>query len=97
MFADVLVKHVVYDQLFYVGSVPMFLSFFIVAVLTHYDNWDPILEALVYLLQRFKRLVRCGGSGGGGTEAVVAEAASHEAEALITNAPASASAISTHA
>ena len=81
-------------QLFYVGSVPMFLSFFIVAVLTHYDNWDPILEALVYLLQRVKRMLRCGGGGGGGGEAVVTEASSHEAEALITNAG---SAISTHA
>lgn len=61
MFADVLLKDVQYDLLFYVGSVPMFLSFFIVAGLTHMNNWDPILDAFVYLgswvisLCRFKR------------------------------------------
>ena len=43
-----LVKGIVYDQLFYVGSVPMFLSFFIVAILTHCNNWDPILDFLKY-------------------------------------------------
>lgn len=47
MLADVLVKEVVYDRLFYLGAVPMFLAFFIVALLTHWDNWDPIRDALV--------------------------------------------------
>jgi solute carrier family 35 protein F5 len=48
MFADVLLKDVKYDLLFYVGSVPMFLSFFIVAGLTHMNNWDPILVGLKF-------------------------------------------------
>ena len=45
-FADVLVKTVKYDHLFYIGSIPMFLSFFLVAMVSHWDNWDPILECL---------------------------------------------------
>jgi len=48
-FADVLVKKVKYDNLFYIGSIPMFLSFFLVAMVSHLNNWDPILEC-------FKRL-----------------------------------------
>ena len=58
MFADVLVKHIQYDDLFYVGSVPMFLSFFIVAVLTHWNNWDPILDGIIFIRDRLK--VCCG-------------------------------------
>jgi len=46
MFADVIIKKVSYDTLFYIGSMPMFLSFFIVALLTHWNNWDPMLETL---------------------------------------------------
>ena len=45
-FADVLVKHVHYDHLFYIGSIPMFLSFFLVAMVSHWNNWDPIMECL---------------------------------------------------
>jgi len=58
MFADVLVKKVYYDLLFYVGSVPMFLSFFIVAALTHMNNWDPILDAHKQLINWLKSLCR---------------------------------------
>ena len=46
-FADVLVKKVQYDNLFYIGSIPMFLSFFLVAMVSHWNNWDPILEFAV--------------------------------------------------
>ena len=45
-FADVLVKKVKYDHLFYIGSIPMFLSFFLVAMVSHWNNWDPIMECL---------------------------------------------------
>jgi len=45
-FADVLVKRVKYDNLFYFGSLPMFVSFFLVAMVSHWDNWDPMLECL---------------------------------------------------
>lgn len=42
MLADVAVKHVSYPVLFYIGSVPMFLSFFSVTLLTHWEEWDPV-------------------------------------------------------
>jgi len=53
-FADVLVKRVEYDRLFYVGSLPMFLSFFLVALLSHWDNWDPMLEAITWLSSKLQ-------------------------------------------
>lgn len=42
MLADVAVKHVSYPLLFYIGSIPMFLSFFAVTLLTHWEEWDPV-------------------------------------------------------
>ena len=48
-FADVLVKKVSYDKLFYIGSIPMFVSFFLVAMVSHWNNWDPILDGIKYL------------------------------------------------
>ena len=45
-FANVLVKKVSYDRLFYIGSIPMFVSFFIVALLSHWDKWDPMLASM---------------------------------------------------
>ena len=51
-FADVLVKRVKYDKLFYIGSIPMFVSFFLVAMVSHWNNWDPILEFLTYLWRK---------------------------------------------
>ena len=54
--ADVLVKKVSYDNLFYIGSVPMFVSFFIVAMVSHWNNWDPILECLV---SAWRRMCKC--------------------------------------
>ena len=51
-FADVLVKRVKYDKLFYIGSIPMFVSFFLVAMVSHWNNWDPILECLTYLWRK---------------------------------------------
>jgi len=53
-FADVLVKKVAYDQLFYIGSIPMFVSFFLVAMVSHWDNWDPMLEGMVGVAQKVK-------------------------------------------
>ena len=55
-FADVLVKKVNYDNLFYIGSIPMFVSFFLVAMVSHWNNWDPILECLV---SGWRKLCRC--------------------------------------
>ena len=58
-FADVLVKTVHYDHLFYIGSIPMFLSFFLVAMVSHWNNWDPILECLRKVFR--KLCPRCQG------------------------------------
>ena len=55
-FADVLVKRVDYDNLFYIGSIPMFVSFFLVAMVSHWNNWDPVMEGLQKM---WARLCRC--------------------------------------
>ena len=34
------------------GTAPVFLSFFAVTLLTHWDSWDPVLLA-------FKKLMQC--------------------------------------
>jgi len=53
-FADVLVKKVEYDQLFYIGSIPMFVSFFLVAMVSHWNNWDPMMEVLVGFCKKIR-------------------------------------------
>ena len=35
---------------FYVGTVPVFLAFFAVSLLTHYENWDPVLLGVKKIL-----------------------------------------------
>ncbi|XP_067001270.1 solute carrier family 35 member F5 [Anabrus simplex] len=46
MLADVVFKRVHYPSIFYIGTVPMFLAFFAVTLLAHYENWDPVLEGI---------------------------------------------------
>ncbi|PNF40267.1 Solute carrier family 35 member F5 [Cryptotermes secundus] len=46
MFADVMFKRVNYPSMFYIGSIPMFLAFFAVTLLAHYENWDPVMEGI---------------------------------------------------
>ncbi|KAG8287208.1 hypothetical protein J6590_043578 [Homalodisca vitripennis] len=46
MVADVLFERVHYPVLFYLGAVPVFLSFLAVTLLAHYDNCDPVLEVV---------------------------------------------------
>lgn len=53
-FADVIVKKIAYDKLFYIGSIPMFISFFIVAMLSHWDNWDPMMEGFTCFFGRLR-------------------------------------------
>ncbi|XP_022246997.1 solute carrier family 35 member F5-like [Limulus polyphemus] len=43
---DMVLKKVKYPNLFFFGMMPMFLSFFAVTLLAHYDNWDPVTEYL---------------------------------------------------
>lgn len=44
MVADVMFERVHYPGLFYVGSLPVFLSFLSITLLAHYDNCDPVLD-----------------------------------------------------
>lgn len=43
MLADVVLKKVAYPALLYAGTLPMFIAFFGVTLLAHYENWDPAL------------------------------------------------------
>ena len=54
MLADVAVKHVSYPILFYIGSVPMFLSFFAVTLLTHWEEWDPVGQLFRNIIDTFR-------------------------------------------
>ena len=54
--------------MFYVGSLPVFLSFFGVVVLSYWENWDPVLLGLKKLIQciiRKRLLLRLVTSLGG--------------------------------
>ncbi|XP_069947316.1 solute carrier family 35 member F5 isoform X2 [Cherax quadricarinatus] len=46
MFVDIWLKGVKYSLLIYVGSVPMMVSFIAVTLLTHYENWDPLMDGM---------------------------------------------------
>ncbi|KFM59875.1 Solute carrier family 35 member F5, partial [Stegodyphus mimosarum] len=61
IFFDIFLKKVDYPLPFFLGTLPMFLSFFAVAFLTHYENWDPVLvgvNKLVNLCFRKAQRVR---------------------------------------
>nr|XP_050863982.1 solute carrier family 35 member F5 isoform X2 [Vespula vulgaris] len=46
MIADVLLKKVEYPCIFYLGTIPMLLAFLTVSILSHYDNWDPVMDLI---------------------------------------------------
>ncbi len=58
--ADVLWKNKNYEPIFIVGTVPMFLSFFICALLTHYEDWDPILDGVKNVWRKVRMVCCCG-------------------------------------
>lgn len=47
---DIFLKKVDYPLQFFLGTLPMFLSFFAVGFLTHYENWDPVLVGIKKLV-----------------------------------------------
>ncbi|XP_077865118.1 solute carrier family 35 member F5-like [Saccoglossus kowalevskii] len=55
MLLDIFFNRVMFNWMFFVGTVPVFLSFFAVALLSHYDDWDPVLVALRRLMFCFCR------------------------------------------
>lgn len=52
MLADIIIRGDHYTWLFYVGSLPIFLAFFGVSCLTHFDSWDPVLLLV-------KKIIHC--------------------------------------
>lgn len=52
MVADIAIKNVTYSHLFFVGMVPVFVSFLAVTLLAYYENWDPVMVGI-------KRLAHC--------------------------------------
>ena len=48
---DVLLKEINYPQLFFFGTIPLFISFFIVTFLSQFDNWDPLASILHKLVR----------------------------------------------
>ncbi|KAM4025001.1 solute carrier family 35 member F5 isoform 2-T4 [Anomaloglossus baeobatrachus] len=44
--ADICMQKVRFSWLFFAGALPVFISFFIVTLLCHYNNWDPVMVAV---------------------------------------------------
>ncbi|KAM9302470.1 solute carrier family 35 member F5, partial [Gastrophryne carolinensis] len=44
--ADICMQKVSFSWAFFAGAVPVFISFFIVTLLCHYNNWDPVMVAV---------------------------------------------------
>lgn len=77
--ADVIWKHKSYEPLFVIGAVPMFCSFFVIAILTHLEDWDPLMDLCRYAGRCLQNAVRRrSGSLDLGTDEQ-----SHEQELLI--------------
>lgn len=44
--ADICMQKVRFSWVFFMGAIPVFISFFIVTLLCHYNNWDPAMVGL---------------------------------------------------
>lgn len=49
MIVDIWVKNVHYTLKLYAGALPMMVSFIAVTLLTHFENWDPLLDGLIFM------------------------------------------------
>ncbi|GFX99979.1 solute carrier family 35 member F5 [Trichonephila clavipes] len=58
IFFDIFLKKVDYPLQFFLGTLPMFVSFFAVALLTHYENWDPVMLVVKKLVNFCKKSQR---------------------------------------
>ena len=43
--------------MFFIGTIPAFVSFFAVALLTHYGDWDPVLVGLKKLVNMNQEVI----------------------------------------
>ncbi|XP_014205867.1 solute carrier family 35 member F5 [Copidosoma floridanum] len=76
MIIDVVLKKVEYPCIFYLGSIPMILgSFLTVSLLSHFDNWDPVLD----LFCRKSRSLRIPDLEAEQTESLIGINSEHEA------------------
>lgn len=57
--ADIFWRDRHYETIFVIGVVPMFLSFFVIAMLTHYEDYDPLLDFCKMVWYRLKALICC--------------------------------------
>ncbi|XP_053553979.1 solute carrier family 35 member F5 isoform X2 [Bombina bombina] len=44
--ADMVMQKVHFSWVFFAGALPVFISFFIVTLLCHYNNWDPVMVGI---------------------------------------------------
>ncbi|XP_053327911.1 solute carrier family 35 member F5 [Spea bombifrons] len=44
--ADMCMQKVRFSWVFFAGAVPVFVSFFVVTLLCHYNNWDPVMVGI---------------------------------------------------
>ncbi|XP_077306337.1 LOW QUALITY PROTEIN: solute carrier family 35 member F5-like [Lithobates pipiens] len=44
--ADICMQKVSFSWVFFAGALPVFISFFIVTLLCHYNNWDPVMVGM---------------------------------------------------
>ena len=57
--ADILWRNKHYETIFVIGVIPMFFSFFIIAMLTHYEDWDPLMDFCQVVWNRLKVFFCC--------------------------------------
>lgn len=57
--ADVLWRQKKYDMFFVVGTLPMFFSFFLITMLTHYEDWDPLMDVCKIVWHKARALFCC--------------------------------------
>ncbi|KAG9329692.1 hypothetical protein JZ751_030054 [Albula glossodonta] len=79
--ADMCMQKAHFSWLFFAGAVPVFLSFFIAALLCHYNNWDPVMVGLrrvfafICRKHRTQRVILASGQDWHGLEFAVGESA----------------------
>lgn len=54
MLFDVLLRNKVYPLMFYLGSLPMFLSLIFVSLLIKYDDSDPVLRVFKHVYRKLR-------------------------------------------
>lgn len=57
--ADILWRGQQFETLFIIGVIPMFCSFFVITMLTHYEDWDPVMDLIHFIRQRITDIF-CG-------------------------------------